>query len=627
MKTDEVNVNYLNVSCDEIFDVVKWKDAKVLISLVILAFINVAVIVGNCLVIAAVFISTKLRTVTNLFIVSLAVADLMVGIAVLPFSATWEIFEIWIFGEVWCSVWLAVDVWLCTASILNLCAISLDRYVAVTRPVTYPSIMSSSKAKLLIGCVWVLSFLICFPPLVGWNDRKRTYFRQLANLTTTLPTFDSTVDEADSGADMDSSSNWILSDNNEPSSTPAEPESMYYEEECTYTCELTNDKGYVLYSAFGSFFLPMFVMLFFYWRIYKAAVETTRAINQGFRTTKGSRLLGTRFEEQRLTLRIHRGTSRSAQHHHHHHHHCPSSPKPMISSPSNGRQQQQQQQQQQLHNNGGTPGGNNGNGNAGGGGSASSSSALSRIPRSRSHERLKVHLTPPPRGSSKRSASYRARTGNNPPGPSGGSTSSSANGGLRPCPTCQMGGGGSRREKKLSERRQRRQSADSDSTTPSPSPTLGGVTKYEILSSSSAEDGTKPKLISRMGKRNIKAQVKRFKMETKAAKTLGIIVGGFIGCWCPFFTIYVIRAFCATCIPPLLFSVLFWLGYCNSAINPCIYALFSKDFRFAFKKILCRCFLCQREKKPQPQVVPIFLSSLGDSEGNNEPEQDGSDSR
>lgn len=118
----------------------------------------------------------------------------------------------------------------------------------------------------------------------------------------------------------------------------------------------------------------------------------------GFRTTKGSRLLGTRFEEQRLTLRIHRGTSRSAQHHHHHHHHCPSSPKPMISSPSNGRQQQQQQQQQQLHNNGGTPGGNNGNGNAGGGGSASSSSALSRIPRSRSHERLKVHLTPPPRG-------------------------------------------------------------------------------------------------------------------------------------------------------------------------------------------------------------------------------------
>ncbi|KAJ9597913.1 hypothetical protein L9F63_011200, partial [Diploptera punctata] len=79
---------------------------------------------------------------------------------------------VWIFGDVWCSIWLAVDVWMCTASILNLCAISLDRYVAVTRPVTYPSIMSSGRAKLLIAGVWVLSFVICFPPLVGWKDKR-----------------------------------------------------------------------------------------------------------------------------------------------------------------------------------------------------------------------------------------------------------------------------------------------------------------------------------------------------------------------------------------------------------------------------------------------------------------------
>ncbi|KAF5274013.1 hypothetical protein FQA39_LY01128 [Lamprigera yunnana] len=109
---------------------------------------------------------------------------------------------------------------------------------------------------------------------------------------------------------------------------------------------------------------------------------------------------------------------------------------------------------------------------------------------------------------------------------------------------------------------------------------------------SAFEDGLhKPKVMSkRMGKRNIKAQVKRFRMETKAAKTLGIIVGGFIFCWLPFFTMYLIRAFCGGCIHPLLFSILFWLGYCNSAINPLIYALFSKDFRFAFKRIICKCF-------------------------------------
>lgn len=81
-------------------------------------------------------------------------------------------FQVWIFGSSWCRAWLALDVWMCTASILNLCAISLDRYVAVTRPVAYPSIMSTKRAKGLIGGLWVLSFVICFPPLVGWKDKK-----------------------------------------------------------------------------------------------------------------------------------------------------------------------------------------------------------------------------------------------------------------------------------------------------------------------------------------------------------------------------------------------------------------------------------------------------------------------
>lgn len=75
-------------------DSVQWTEAGNLISLAVLAFINVLVIVGNCLVIAAVFCSHKLRSVTNFFIVSLAVADLLVGIAVLPFSATWEVFKV-----------------------------------------------------------------------------------------------------------------------------------------------------------------------------------------------------------------------------------------------------------------------------------------------------------------------------------------------------------------------------------------------------------------------------------------------------------------------------------------------------------------------------------------------------
>ncbi|KAJ8670259.1 hypothetical protein QAD02_001518, partial [Eretmocerus hayati] len=125
-------------ACDALYDNVVWSGPGIITTLVVLGFVNVMVVVGNLLVIAAVYNSIKLRNVTNMFIVSLAVADLMVGVAVLPFSATWEVFKVWIFGDLWCSIWLAVDVWMCTASILNLCAISLDRYLAVTRPVNYP---------------------------------------------------------------------------------------------------------------------------------------------------------------------------------------------------------------------------------------------------------------------------------------------------------------------------------------------------------------------------------------------------------------------------------------------------------------------------------------------------------
>jgi len=122
---------------------------------------------------------------------------------------------------------------------------------------------------------------------------------------------------------------------------------------------------------------------------------------------------------------------------------------------------------------------------------------------------------------------------------------------------------------------------------------IGGGQK-DLSPSPTFEDHHGKQKVVKMGKRNIKAQVKRFRMETKAAKTLAIIVGGFILCWMPFFTIYLIRAFCTDCINQTIFSVLFWLGYCNSAINPCIYALFSKDFRFAFKRVIYR-ILCGKK--------------------------------
>ncbi|XP_053662757.1 probable G-protein coupled receptor No9 isoform X3 [Anopheles marshallii] len=519
--------------CASLLASVQWTDPTNLVSLAVLAFINVLVIVGNCLVIAAVLCSHKLRSVTNFFIVSLAVADLLVGLAVLPFSATWEVFKVWIFGDVWCRIWLAVDVWMCTASILNLCAISLDRYVAVTRPVTYPSIMSTRRAKSLIAGLWVLSFVICFPPLVGWKEQKvkENVYYQYGNYTLVSVT---------------------------PSPAPPLP--------CPWTCELTNDAGYVVYSALGSFYIPMFVMLFFYWRIYRAAVRTTRAINQGFRTTKG---MGNRFDDNRLTLRIHRGRGSTSA--------------PLHESP---------------HSNGSTHSTTTSIGSA-------SPERLSRYSTrgklathgtgshpTAHHEKIKISVSYP--STENVAQSCHAETGAASTSSMGGTAGSTAGaaGGTKLLYAVHYSSANGRdsNASQIFRRSSKEQQMSS---------VLGGSTQYLTVSEQQQqqqqhrERGSSflsPRASKRMGKRNIKAQVKRFRMETKAAKTLAIIVGLFVLCWLPFFTMYLVRPFCDDCINELLFSIVFWIGYCNSAINPMIYALFSKDFRFAFKRIICRCF-------------------------------------
>ncbi|XP_062854273.1 5-hydroxytryptamine (serotonin) receptor 1A a [Trichomycterus rosablanca] len=80
--------------------------------------------------------------------------------------------------------------------------------------------------------------------------------------------------------------------------------------------------------------------------------------------------------------------------------------------------------------------------------------------------------------------------------------------------------------------------------------------------------------------------------ERRAVKTLGIIMGTFILCWLPFFTVALVLPFCKSrCfMPKWLGDVINWLGYSNSLLNPVIYAYFNKDFQNAFKKILrCKC--------------------------------------
>ena len=465
--SDIVNDNGTSrMRCEDPFDVARLLRATVVASVAMLALLTLVVVVGNSLVVIAVFKSRKLRTTTNNFVVSLACADLLVGVMVLPLSGANEVLHYWPFGRMTCSVWLAVDVWTCTSSILHLCAISLDRYLAIGYPFKYPTLMSPRRSRILVGAVWVSSFIICFPPLIGWKESDSELVEG-SNITSSngdiTPTKSAMFNETDTRR------------------CAAPPQ-----------CMLTSDSGYVIYSALGSFWIPMLVMAFFYWRIYRTAVRTTVAMKRGVLTKKS---LGS---TNNVTLRIHRGgtSTRSSDIH------C--------------------------------------NDRLLGGSDAPASIAL-------------------------QNANVSIRLKNTKGDTSSSATSESANSTLDHVVA-----------------RQQRHLADDASRT---ADVLGSC-----RSLASSRNGHR--LAGKMS--YIKVHLKKMNKERKAAKTVGIIVGCFILCWLPFFTVYLTGAFCKDCISPVVFTVFFWLGYCNSAMNPFVYAFFSRDFRFAFKRLL-RCD-CRRQR-------------------------------
>ncbi|EEB18483.1 class A rhodopsin-like G-protein coupled receptor GPRdop2, putative [Pediculus humanus corporis] len=248
-KSSEIeNVTWSNITLKNYTEVDWEKMAQERAVLgIILGLFSVATVFGNVLVILAVARERYLHTSTNYFVTSLAVADCLVGLVVMPFSATHEVFvHNWYFGTDWCDVWRSLDVLFSTASILNLCVISLDRYWAITDPFTYPMRMSRKKAAALIAGVWVCSATISFPAIAWWR-------------------------------------------------------AVQVKEPPPLTCPFTENFGYLMFSSTISFYLPLFVMVFTYYRIYRAAAEQTRSLKLG---TKQVLMASGELE---LTLRMHRG--------------------------------------------------------------------------------------------------------------------------------------------------------------------------------------------------------------------------------------------------------------------------------------------------------------------------------
>ncbi|XP_053692685.1 5-hydroxytryptamine receptor 1-like isoform X1 [Sabethes cyaneus] len=191
---------------------------KVIICIVLLAVIF-GTIVGNILVCVAVCLVRKLRRPCNYLLVSLAVSDLCVACLVMPPALMYEVLGEWNFGRVFCDIWVSFDVLSCTASILNLCAISVDRYWAITKPLEYGVKRTPRRMMLCVALVWLAAACISLPPLLILGNKH-------------------TIGE---GADQ------------------------------RPFCAVCEDVGYQIYATLGSFYIPLAVMLFVYYQIFRAA--------------------------------------------------------------------------------------------------------------------------------------------------------------------------------------------------------------------------------------------------------------------------------------------------------------------------------------------------------------------
>lgn len=181
-----------------------------------LALMVIGCVFGNVLVILSVILYKPLRSVQNFFIVSLAVSDLSVAALVMPFHVSNLVVEYWIYGWLLCEIWLTLDVLLCTSSILNLCAIAVDRYWAIHDPLNYAQKRTPTRVGLMIAAVWFTSAVVSIPPVFGWNESGQLY------------------------------------------------------DQVKMQCHLTDDRSYVVYSACGSFYIPLILMTFIYFKIFLA---------------------------------------------------------------------------------------------------------------------------------------------------------------------------------------------------------------------------------------------------------------------------------------------------------------------------------------------------------------------
>lgn len=462
-----------------------------------ITFMMLLTIVGNILVIIAVLTSRSLKGVQNLFLVSLAAADILVATLIIPFSLANELQGYWAFSSIWCEIYLALDVLFCTSSIVHLCAIALDRYLSISRPVSYGTKRTSIRIKVAIIIVWLISAVISFPPLL-------------------------TLDKSEGGEE---------------------------------TCELNSERWYILYSTIGSFFAPCVIMILVYMKIYQIAKQHTRhppgqkhktvaGVNTGVGVSEPAAKSPDQFQkdenhecstacQQKMVYTMSPSDSTQSS----------------LKKPVKETNKHHPPHSSTVQNPPSVP--------------QCESPGLPEVPHTKSQKHLESGEDEHPDNTS--------------------SSGSDAD--------LEIDEGGHQAEKaKQNENKSDEQTFGFSQNKRNKTQVLSLAGRYKNIMTTTSGTTLVPEDMLKSQGTPISRRKAMVNREKRFTFVLAVVMGVFVICWFPFFFSYSLKAVCPkTCsIPKPLFKFFFWIGYCNSCLNPVIYTIFNKDFRRAFKRILYR---------------------------------------
>ena len=146
--------------------------------LVVMSLISLGSILGNVIVFVAYFKVKKLQRATNYFILSLAAADLFVGMIVVNIYTMYMLLGYWPLNDIACLAWLCADYWVFQASVFGVLMIAMDRYFSIRYPHKYRHRRSDGNVKVAIVVMWLFSFTLWVPLIVSYAFAEETEVHQ-----------------------------------------------------------------------------------------------------------------------------------------------------------------------------------------------------------------------------------------------------------------------------------------------------------------------------------------------------------------------------------------------------------------------------------------------------------------